>query len=209
MSIHPGGINTTKRLLQMSALQPGCLILDLGAGGGSSVRYLQQLGYQAHGLDRNPGTGVQKGDMTRLPYPDAGFDAVLAECSLSVCGNAAAAIGEARRVLKPGGLLLVSDVYYRKNTGECLSLPYPATKAGWERAMVGFERIAFEDISEAWTQFIIDRIWKGQDLGDCGFYRKAAPRGCGYFLALWKEAKGNEKRRTYHGRRIVLTHGKL
>jgi ubiquinone/menaquinone biosynthesis C-methylase UbiE len=52
---------------------------------------------------------LRDGDAERLPFDDASFDTVV--CSLSLCTipSPAAAIGEMRRVLRPGGRLLLLD----------------------------------------------------------------------------------------------------
>ena len=60
-----------------------------------------------------------------LPFPSGMEDAVLSECSLSLLGNLEENLGEARRVLRPGGKLALTDIYIRqiKHLGdvECLS----------------------------------------------------------------------------------------
>lgn len=52
---------------------------------------------------------LREGDAQRLPFPDASFDTVL--CALVLCSipDPAAAIAEMRRVLVPGGRLLLLD----------------------------------------------------------------------------------------------------
>ncbi len=45
------------------------------------------------------------------------MDALFAECSLSLLGAAEPAVAEFRRVLRPGGLLVVSDLYARRPEG--------------------------------------------------------------------------------------------
>lgn len=52
---------------------------------------------------------LRVGDARRLPFDDDSFDTVV--CALSLCGipDPAAAIGEMRRVLVPGGRLLLLD----------------------------------------------------------------------------------------------------
>ena len=44
-------------------------------------------------------------DGQRLPFPDAGFDSALSTWTLCTIPDAAAALGEVRRVLRPGGTL--------------------------------------------------------------------------------------------------------
>ncbi|GAA4897015.1 methyltransferase family protein [Stackebrandtia albiflava] len=52
---------------------------------------------------------LRQADAQRLPFEDRRFDTVV--CTLSLCGipDRAAAIGEMRRVLRPGGRLLLLD----------------------------------------------------------------------------------------------------
>lgn len=52
---------------------------------------------------------LREGDAEDLPFPDESFDTVL--CALSLCGipDNAAAVAEMRRVLRPGGRLLLLD----------------------------------------------------------------------------------------------------
>lgn len=186
MQKHPDGLNLTSRLLALAGLTPPLHVLDMGAGDGETVAELKALGFTAEGLDRNPAEGVTPGDMTDLPFRSGSFDAVISECSFSVCGDAAAAFREARRVLCPGGLLLLSDVYFKADGAPMLSLPFPATEAGWLHTAAGFCRKEWQDCSEEWLQFIVHCIWNGIDLGDCGYYRQAAKAKAGYFLSVWQ-----------------------
>lgn len=52
---------------------------------------------------------LHEGDAQELPFADGGFDTVV--CALSLCAipDPAAAIAEMRRVVRPGGLLLLLD----------------------------------------------------------------------------------------------------
>lgn len=52
---------------------------------------------------RNPGVDVRQGVAESLPFPDASFDAALAQLVLHFVSDPAAAAGEMRRVLRPGG----------------------------------------------------------------------------------------------------------
>jgi ubiquinone/menaquinone biosynthesis C-methylase UbiE len=59
--------------------------------------------------DLGRGADLRTGDAEALPFPDASFDTVL--CALSLCAipDPATAIGEMKRVLVPGGRLLLLD----------------------------------------------------------------------------------------------------
>jgi ArsR family transcriptional regulator len=53
---------------------------------------------------------VRQADMYRLPFADAAFDAVALQMVLHYAEDPAAALAEAARVLRPGGLLLIADL---------------------------------------------------------------------------------------------------
>ncbi len=52
---------------------------------------------------------LRDGDAERLPFDDASFDTVLCALSLCTIPRPVAAVGEMRRVLRPGGRLLLLD----------------------------------------------------------------------------------------------------
>ena len=56
---------------------------------------------------------LQKGELTRLPWAEESFDGYVAECTLAICGDIRASLQEAQRVLRPGGRLMIADVYDR------------------------------------------------------------------------------------------------
>ncbi|MCE5228021.1 class I SAM-dependent methyltransferase [bacterium] len=99
-------------------------ILDLGCGYGRLCGQLLELGYNnLTGLDISPEMIRLAGELyptldfrvlagDRIPFGDAGFDAVLIVAVLTcIPGDDAQKrlISEARRVLKPGGVIFVSD----------------------------------------------------------------------------------------------------
>jgi ubiquinone/menaquinone biosynthesis C-methylase UbiE len=98
-----------------------------------------------------------------LPFACAVFDAVLAECSLSVTANVDRVLRECARVLKAGGRLLVSDVYARNPDGavEVRGLPIECcltgavSKEDWISRVEagGFEVTLWEDHSQALREF--------------------------------------------------------
>ncbi len=113
-------------------------VLDLGCGAGRHVIFLAHEGFQVCGLDLAE-TGLahaqawllregltaelRRGDIARIPYPDGFFDAVI---SLYVIYHQRLTgikqvVAEIDRVLKPGGLALVSLMSrrgYRYGRGE-------------------------------------------------------------------------------------------
>lgn len=103
-------------------------VLDLACGWGRHLTLLRDAGHDVTGVDlslpllrRIPGRGndappsLAAGDMLRLPFRDTAFDVVLnLATSLGLFlddGTAVEALREARRVLRPGGLLLMEGMH--------------------------------------------------------------------------------------------------
>ncbi|HJP75103.1 MAG TPA: class I SAM-dependent methyltransferase [Pseudonocardiaceae bacterium] len=109
-----------------SLLPPGVLV-DVAGGTGIVASALAERGYAPIVLDRAPGMAVLAGsrlpgrvavgDATALPFADASVDAVTMIWLLHLLPRAvsAAAIGEAARVLRPGGTLVTT---VDKNDGQ-------------------------------------------------------------------------------------------
>jgi ubiquinone/menaquinone biosynthesis C-methylase UbiE len=104
------------------AAGPGARLLEVGVGTGRIALPLHRRGRRVVGVDLSlpmleryrakaaaaglaPPPAV-RADATRLPFPDACFDAVLEVHVLHLIPSWERALAEARRVLAPGGLLL-------------------------------------------------------------------------------------------------------
>jgi SAM-dependent methyltransferase len=101
--------------------------LDVGTGRGHFAQYLAQLGYRVTAVDLSPqmvaaARGVahgkrlridfQRQDAEALSFADKCFDTVVSRNLLWTLPDPQRALGEWRRVLKPGGRLLVSDGFW-------------------------------------------------------------------------------------------------
>lgn len=110
-------------LMSVAALKPGERVLDVGCGTGVVTRLAaESTGVTVTGLDMTPGMlevakSVTPSDLSiewhqasadSMPLPDEAYDAVLCQLSLQFFPDRPAALGEMRRVLTPGGRLVVN-----------------------------------------------------------------------------------------------------
>ena len=148
MRSHPGGEAHTRRMLELAQLQAGAGLLDLGAGAGETVALLRSLGFRAEGIDLAPRSPlVAQGDLLHAAYPDGSFDAVISQCAFFVSGDVAGALREACRLLRPGGKLLLSDVFFEE--------PEPLLRSS------GFALLRAEDLTDAWREYYLEALWRG------------------------------------------------
>ena len=154
-------------------------VLDVGGGYGGSMRYLSQkfgcrttvlnLSEVENERDRqmnkeqglDPLVSVDDGDFENLPYDDASFDFVWSQDAILHSGNRERVLQEVARVLKPGGLFVMTDpmqddhaptdqlqpIYDRIHL-ESLGSPGFYEKAGKK---AGLEFVEFEDHSHQLT----------------------------------------------------------
>ena len=100
-------------------------VLDLGCGAGRHLVYLAKEGFEAYGTDISE-TGLEharrwlseeglaaelvRADMTQIPYPDGFFDAAISTFVVhhGSLEDMRRTLGEIHRVLRPGGLALIT-----------------------------------------------------------------------------------------------------
>ncbi len=97
----------------------GLVVLDVACGAGFGLELLGQAGASAIGVDyavgalwdirrRQPHARLVRGDAMRLPLTDATVDLVVSFETIEHVPDAEALLCEIRRVLKPGGRLVLS-----------------------------------------------------------------------------------------------------
>lgn len=105
----------------LAGMTPG-RALDAACGTGRHSVTLAAHGHDVIGVDQSlemlelaatkvPGAEFRVGDVTALPVPDDSVDLVLCGLALSHLRDIGQAIGEFRRVLRPRGRLIVTDVH--------------------------------------------------------------------------------------------------
>jgi ubiquinone/menaquinone biosynthesis C-methylase UbiE len=139
----PHPIISRARLRSVLRPEPGERLLEVGVGTGYySLELAEWIGaggrldlfdLQREFLDHTMAAAGERGlanlvptqgDATALPFEDASFDAVILTAVLGEIPDRATALAEIRRVLKPGGRLVV---------GELFGDPHFTTRAALER----------------------------------------------------------------------------
>jgi len=117
--------------LEHVAIAPDAVILDVGCGGGGAVKILAQTAShgKVYGIDyaedvlptarwvnraliKQGRVEVKHGSVSDLPFPDDTFDLATAFETTMFWPNLVDALGEVRRVLKPGGTFLIANEAY-------------------------------------------------------------------------------------------------
>ena len=105
-------------VVEAAAIAAGDRVLDVACGTGIAARRAAARGAEVVGLDastdmlgvakRHPGIQWQHGRAEELPFPSDAFDAVVSQFGLMFFDDRVAGLREMRRVLRPGGRLVVA-----------------------------------------------------------------------------------------------------
>ncbi len=104
-------------VFQRLGIADGVRVLDMACGSGLALRHAGAMGATTAGIDaaaslieiahdRNPESDIRLGSMFELPWNDESFDVVMS--INGIWGGCEAALEEANRVLRPGGLIGIS-----------------------------------------------------------------------------------------------------
>lgn len=226
--LRPGGLGLTRESAVKAGLQPGDRVLDVGCGYGAAAEMLaREFSVCSRGLDLDfqllrSGSDIPAVQATAqtMPFRSASFNALFCECVLSLTPDMAATLAEFQRVLEPGGVLVLCDIYPRetKYSDQLKKIPLAC---GFRKAVgreemealvtgAGFDHIIWEDLSPVLTQLAgqavfdhgsLEKFWAGVFGQDCGSARKTcdtikASRP-GYFriIAGNNRLRGVEKKR--------------
>jgi ubiquinone/menaquinone biosynthesis C-methylase UbiE len=141
-----------------AGLRDGARVLDVGTGPGRLPLAIARAlpGLEVEGLDQSvemieqarrnaTEAGLDErvrftvGDVARLPYGDASFDLIVSTMSQHHWPDAAAGLGELRRVLRPGGRIWIDDLRFALRRAESAArAAFPSVvprremvRAGW------------------------------------------------------------------------------
>jgi phosphatidylethanolamine/phosphatidyl-N-methylethanolamine N-methyltransferase len=179
------------RTIRQLKIPPGSRVLEIGVGTGLSLS-----AYPRHcrvlGLDRSPEMlkharrkidrmklrhiRLVEGDALHLPFEAASFDYVMAFHVITVVPDHERLLAEARRVLRPGGTLVVNNHFRSKST--------------W---LSRFEK-NLEPMSKRWGWTTLDVREATAHMGDPGLYRRSSRRGT-LFTVLVARQPGEGARR--------------
>ena len=117
------GLWHRRRALQAAGLRPGMRVLDVACGPGLTTQCALALagptGYvvgldpssgMLHEAQKGPCRNFVRGVGEQLPFPDGTFDFLSMGTPFATCPISALAFREYRRVLRPGGIILLLEI---------------------------------------------------------------------------------------------------
>ncbi len=168
--LRPGGEALTRRAIELIHPEPGSRVVDAGCGPGGGLSVLREHGLRPIGLDleygllkeaKQSGSPLIQGDLASLPFAAASVDTIFCECAWNLTEKKQV-LSEFHRILRPGGSLVLSDIYLRSEAGQEINNGWPitscfsyATDLTTARNMVaesGLEVIVVEDHIQLFKQ---------------------------------------------------------
>lgn len=167
----------------IASLEEGETVLDLGSGAGlDCFLAAHQVGSSGTviGVDMTPkmvekaranaaagsyrNVEFRLGEIEALPVADASVDVIISNCVLNLSTNRARVLAEARRVLKPGGRIVISDMVSNRDVPEVVRgsldavagcLPTPRERYLDELRSAGFEDVRISGETPYPTDYIL------------------------------------------------------
>jgi SAM-dependent methyltransferase len=121
------GLSAEVSAAAIELASPGKTAIDLGCGDQPYREFFEQAGTEYLGADLGEGAQLQIGSNGRVDVPDASADLVLSFQVLEHVRDLHRYLSEARRLLRPGGSLLLST------HGTWLYHPHPEDHRRWTR----------------------------------------------------------------------------
>jgi len=161
----------------------GARLLDAGCGSGYALYTYAGRGYDCAGLDAaegmvenarglNPGMDIRLGDVEKLPCEDDSFDYLLNIEVIRYLSDPRISIREFHRVLKPGGVALVT------------AMP-PLTLTGFALINMLTARVQVGNLSRV-RQYFHSAGWLERTFRECGFSKVEVHAA---FLGPWRNVE--------------------
>ena len=188
--------SVTGLLLAALAGTSGRRLADIGGGTGNYSRALKRAGWKPLVIDRSPemlaraaakGLDTVQADAQRLPFGDESFDAAMMISMLHHVEDRPAALAEARRILRPGGRLVLMG-FTREDSATLWILDYfPASRAWMEAThpplaafldelpganAVSFQFEDLEDANLAALSAQPERLFEAAERGDTSYFER-------------------------------------
>ncbi len=123
-SLHPGGLELTRRLGNTLGLSSSDVVLDMASGLGETARLLsEEYGCEVYGVDVSRELlkraaaevigrplGFARADGENLPFKNGSFTVMISECSLCLLPEIRDGLDEASRILQRRGRLGFTDI---------------------------------------------------------------------------------------------------
>ncbi len=184
-----------RRLLEL--VPGGACVLEIGIGTGGLLTELATRVTQVIGVDHSPamleearrrlddrgisGIDLRLGEMSHLPLPDGSVGCVVANMVLHHAADPPAVLAEIRRVLAPGGTLLLADLarHEREAAREQLAdqwLGFEENELAEWLIRAGFAEVTIERIAAVAGQEAVLLV-RGETTGLSKRQKKSQPKG--------------------------------
>ena len=183
-------------LLEALRGAPGRRLADVGGGTGNYALALRREGWKPVVVDRSPemlaraaakGLETVNADAQRLPFEDEAFDAATMISMLHHVEDRGAALAEARRVVRPGGRLVLMG-FTGEDAATLWILDYFPSSRRWMEAthppraaildelpgarLFGFEFEDMEDASLAALSADPERVLEAAERGETSYFER-------------------------------------